>query len=298
MLPGRSGPSEPAPAYRAVMDPYSAPVLGEERLIPSHDGGQLLTVCAGDGPAVVLAHGFGVDRNEWNVVATRLLDSGHRVIAFDQRGHGRSRAGSEGIGSAPMARDYVTVLENYDVQDAVLAMHSMGGFVGIRFLLEYAEAAARLRGALLLATFAGDVNRDNAQNRLQIPLIRSGVLPWLVRSDLVGKPFARSLMGDNGDDAMAAAFLRMFRAQDFGPLVPVLQAMVDENRYPQLGSIALPTTIMVGTRDKTTPPFHTDELHAGIPGSTLERVSGAGHMVVWEEPDVVVGAIRRLSGLA
>jgi pimeloyl-ACP methyl ester carboxylesterase len=280
------------------MDPYSAPVPGEERLIPSHDGGQLLTVSAGDGPAVVLAHGFGVDRNEWNVVAARLLDAGHRVVAFDQRGHGRSTPGSEGIGSAPMARDYATVLETYDVQDAVLAMHSMGGFVGIRFLLDHPDTASRLRGALLLATFAGDVNRDNAQNRLQIPLIRSGVLPWLVRSDLVGKPFARSLMGDKGNDAMAAAFLRMFRAQDFGPLVPVLQAMVDENRYPQLGSIALPATIMVGTRDKTTPPFHTDELHAGIPGSTLERVPGAGHMVVWEEPDVVVSAIRRLAGVA
>jgi pimeloyl-ACP methyl ester carboxylesterase len=282
-----------------MANPYATPVPGDERIVTSGDGAQILTVSAGDGPTVVLAHGFAVDRNEWNVVAARLVAGGHRVIAFDQRGHGRSTAGRGGIGSGPMAQDYAAVLEAYDVRDGVLAMHSMGGFVGIRFLLEHPDVVReRLRGALLLATFAGDVNRDNAQNRLQIPLIRSGVLPWLVRSDLVGRPFARTIMGKKGNDEMGAAFLRMFRAQDFGPLVPILRAMVDENRYPELGAIDLPVAIMVGTADKTTPPFHTDELHAGIRGSTLERVPDVGHMVVWEEPEAVVSAIRRLAGTA
>jgi pimeloyl-ACP methyl ester carboxylesterase len=282
-----------------MANPYATPMPGDERTVTSADGAELLTVSAGDGPTVVLAHGFAVDRNEWNVVATQLVERGHRVIAFDQRGHGRSRPGRDGIGSGPMAQDYVAVLEAYDVLDGVLAMHSMGGFVGIRFLLEHAQVVhERLRGALLLATFAGDVNRDNPQNRMQIPLIRSGVLPWLVRSDLVGRRFARTIMGKKGNDEMGAAFLAMFRAQDFGPLVPILRAMVDENRYPQLGAIDLPVTIMVGTADKTTPPFHTDELHAGIRASTLERVPDVGHMVVWEEPEAVVAAIQRLAGTA
>lgn len=282
-----------------MANPYAGPVPGDERIVTSGDGAELLTVSAGDGPTVVLAHGFGVDRNEWNVVAIQLVERGHRVIAFDQRGHGRSRPGRDGIGTRPMAQDYVAVLEAYDVRDGVLSTHSMGGFVGIRFLLEYPQVVQeRLRGALLLATFAGDVNRDNPQNRMQIPLIRSGVLPWLVRSNVIGRPFARTIMGKKGNDDMGAAFLAMFRAQDFGPLVPILRAMVDENRYPELGAIDLPVTIMVGTADKTTPPFHTDELHAGIRGSTLERVPDAGHMVVWEEPEAVVAAIQRLAGTA
>lgn len=277
----------------------AAPLSGTERILDAHDGGRLRTVSAGEGPTVVLAHGFAVDMDEWNVVAASLVARGYRVVAFDQRGHSGSRAGSEGIGTAPMARDYVTVLEAYDVTDGVLAMHSMGGFIGVRFLVEHPDVvSARLRGALLLATFAGDVNRDNPQNKMQIPLIRSGILPKMVSTDLIGKPFARTLMGDKGTDEMGAAFLRMFRAQSFGPLVPILQAMVDENRYPELPAITLPTEIMVGTKDKTTPPFHTDELHAGIAGSALTRVPGAGHMVVWEEPDVVVGAIDRLAGRA
>jgi pimeloyl-ACP methyl ester carboxylesterase len=278
---------------------YAAPVAGDQRTITAHDGGSIAAVSAGEGPTVVFAHGFAVDRGEWNLVAAQLVESGHRIVAFDQRGHGATKPGSEGISTAAMARDYVTVLEAYDVRDGVLAMHSMGGFVGIRFLIDHADVAReRLRGAFLLATFAGDVNRDNPQNKMQIPLIRTGILPFLVRTDIVGKPFARTIMGKKGNDEMGQAFLKMFRAQDFGPLLPILHAMVDENRYPQLGSIDLPVAIMVGTDDKTTPAFHTDELHAGIAGSTLERVQDVGHMIVWEEPETVVATIRRLAGTA
>ena len=273
------------------------PLRGDVRVVPQADGTRIHTVSAGSGPTVVLAHGFAIDSGEWNVVADDLVARGRRVIAFDQRGHGRTTIGSEGVGSRQMAGDYAAVLAAYDVSDAVLVMHSMGGFVGVRFLVENPELVARhLRGALLVATFAGDVNRDNAQNKLQIPLIRSGVLPRLVATDLVGKPFARTLMGDGRTDAMVESFLAMFRAQRLGPLVPILTAMVEENRYPQLGSITLPCTILVGTKDKTTPPFHTDELHRGIPGSRLVRVPGAGHTVNWEAADEIVAEVEALLG--
>ena len=135
-----------------------------------------------------------------------------------------------------------------------------------------------------MSTMAGDVARDNPQNKLQIPLLKSGILgaPRAHRSRR--RPFARTLMGDEPDDEMGAAFLRMFRAQDLGPLVPILEAMVRENRYAALDAIDLPCTIVVGTSDRTTPPFHTEELAAGIRGSRLVRVPRAGHMVNWEAP--------------
>jgi pimeloyl-ACP methyl ester carboxylesterase len=272
-----------------------APLRGDVRVVTQGDGTQIHTVSAGSGPTVVLAHGFAIDSGEWNVIADDLVDRGRRVIAFDQRGHGQTTIGSDGVGSRQMAGDYAAVLAAYDVSDAVLVMHSMGGFVGVRFLLENPDLVSRhLRGAMLVATFAGDVNRDNAQNKLQIPLIRSGILPRLVATDLVGEPFARTLMGEGRTDAMVESFLAMFRAQKLAPLVPILEAMVQENRYPQLSAITLPCTILVGTKDKTTPPFHTDDLHRGIVGSRLVRVPGAGHTVNWEAADEIVTEIEAL----
>jgi pimeloyl-ACP methyl ester carboxylesterase len=274
---------------------YAAPLTGEPLVVTSADGARIHTVSAGSGPPVVLAHGFAIDKDEWNVVGSALVARGHRVIAFDQRGHGLSTIGRAGVGSWQMAGDYAAVLAAHDVHSGVLAAHSMGGFVAVRFLLDSRDLVERhLVGALLMSTMAGDVARDNPQNKLQIPLLKSGLLGRMVRTDVVGRPFARTLMGDEPDDAMGAAFLRMFRAQHLRPLVPILEAMVREDRYADLAGIELPCTIVVGDSDRTTPPFHTDELAAGIVGSRLVRVPRAGHMLNWEASDLVVDEVQRL----
>lgn len=276
---------------------YSAPFAGEARTIPTPDGGQLHTVSAGSGTPIVFAHGYAVDLDEWNLIGAALVERGYRVIAFDQRGHGRSTIGRDGMGSVAMSRDYGTVLEEYDVTDGVLVAHSMGGFLGIRFLVENPELVRqRLKALVLVATFAGDVNRKNPQNRVQIPMIRSGVMARIAASKRLGPPFAKSLLGDDKDPDMAQAFLEVFRQQHLPATIPVLEAMVRESRYDRLGEISLPCTIAVGTKDKTTPPFHTDELHRGIAGSRLVRIPGKGHMVNWEAADLLVEEIVALAG--
>jgi pimeloyl-ACP methyl ester carboxylesterase len=114
---------------------YGAPLEGTERFIERPDGTSLRTISMGSGDRTAfLAHGYGFTADEWNVVAPRLVDQGFTVIAFDQRGHGRSTIGTDGIGSQQMASDYGAVLEAYDVQQGVLVGHSMGGFLSIAFL--------------------------------------------------------------------------------------------------------------------------------------------------------------------
>src|SRR6478609_5872972 len=78
---------------------------GEEVTLARHDGTVLRALAAGQGPPVVLVHGYTVTLSEWNVVWDELLARGFRVIAFDQRGHGRSTLGTDGIGSESMAAD-------------------------------------------------------------------------------------------------------------------------------------------------------------------------------------------------
>jgi non-heme chloroperoxidase len=220
---------------------------------------------------------------------------GFRVVAFDQRGHGRSTIGSDGVGTAQMIGDYGAVLEAYDARDALFVGHSMGGFLAIAFLLDDNSGARERVGSLLLmATFAGDVNRSNPQNRLQIPLIQSGILARLLRVGAVGKAFTKSLVGDGYEPEMAEAFVPQFLAADHSNLVPILRALVSENRYDRLGEISLPCTIVVGDKDKTTPPFHTDDLHAGIANSKVVRIEGTGHSLNWEAPEVLAAEIEEL----
>ena len=276
---------------------YAASLEGTERLVDRPDGTRLRTISMGEGPrTVVLAHGYGASSQGWNVLAPSLVDRDLRVVAFDQRGHGGSTIGSDGISSASMASDYGAVLEAYDVQNGNLVGHSMGGFLALAFLLDDESGASdRVGGLLLMATFAGDVNRKNAQNRLQIPMIKSGFLLRLLSVRPIGQGFSKTIAGDGFEPEMGDAFVADFLEQDHSKLIPILEAMVGESRYDRLGELDLPCTVVVGSKDKTTPPFHTADLHAGIAGSELVTVPGMGHLLNWEAPEVLVEAILGLA---
>lgn len=279
-----------------MLNDFKRPLAAAERVITTDDGTRLSTVSMGSGTPVVLAHGFAIDMHEWNVIAEDLVRRGFRVIAFDQRGHGRSDIGSQGVGSRQMVDDYLAVLRDYDVTGGILVGHSMGGFLAIRALVEQPTALARhLRGCVLMATFAGDVNRKNFQNRVQIPMIQSGVMGKMIRSNAAAAFLAKSVMGDEKHPQMMDAFIDTFRRTDLQQLVPILTAFVKEDRYGELGNISLPCRIVVGEKDKTTPPFHTAWLHEGIKGSTLRRIPGKGHMLNWEAPEILVEEIVALA---
>ena len=277
---------------------YLAPVTGTETVIERPDGTRLLSTVSGSGTQgdVVLAHGYAIDRHCWNIIASELAGRGHRVISFDQRGHGKSNIGRDGMGSSQMAGDYLAVLERHDVRNGVMVGHSMGGFVLINALIDRPDAMSRhLKGAVLMATFAGDVNRKNPQNRVQIPLIRSGLMGRLINSDKFATSMAKTLLGDEKRPEFIAPFVKTFREQDLRGLMPILEAFVREDRYADLGRISLKCTIVVGDKDKTTPPFHTEWLHNGIVGSKLRRVVGKGHMLNWEAPEVLIEEIATLA---
>jgi non-heme chloroperoxidase len=267
---------------------------GVESWVQRPDGTRIRVVTSGSGRTVVLAHGYGVSMVEWNVVASALGAAGYRVVVFDQRGHGQSTIGADGIGSTPMAGDYLAVMEAVDARDAILAGHSMGGFLAIKALLDVPGVAARVTGLILFATFSGSVTRGSLQNRLQIPLIRSGLLEWLVSFDGIGRLFGRSIYGDAPSAAAIQAFLTSFRAQKHQALLPILSAFGEEDRAERLGEIKIPTVVICGRKDKTTPPWQSERLASSIPGAKMVWVEGAGHMVNWEAPDALVEAVKGL----
>lgn len=270
------------------------PLRGREETVTSHDGTQLWTVTMGDGSeTVLLAHGYGVTSREWNVIAEQLVVEGYRVIAFDQRGHGKSTVGNQGISSHAMAGDYRTLIEHFGLDGAVLVGHSMGTFVSMVFLLTYPEVAKRLRAAVLLSPFAGDVFHGSPQSRIQIYLIRFGLMQAIVGSEGTGAVlFGSTLYGDRPSPAGVRVFLEDFRSNNQSVLVPILEAFGNENYYDRVSEIKLPVTLICGRKDRTTPPWHAQQLAARIPDSHTIWVEGAGHLLNWEAPEVVVDAIR------
>lgn len=280
-------------------DPYPMEVLrdephGDESVIARPDGTLLRTISAGEGPTVVLAHGYGVTAHEWNLIWDPLIERGYRMIAFDQRGHGRSTLGADGASSGAMAADYAAVLEYYDVRHGILVGHSMGGFVAIRAVLDHPDVAQRLRGLVLVATWAGRLHDGAPLNWLQAPMLRLGIPQWLTRTTIGGTLFCATQMGPKPSPAMITVFRELFARQHHRALLPIVRAFMREDRYPRLGEIDVPTVVLVGDADRTTPVSHAQRLAAGIPNATLITIANAGHCLNWEAngPSTLIEAIQ------
>jgi non-heme chloroperoxidase len=271
------------------------PMNGKETFIEGHDGVKLRTIVGGEGSTVVLAHGFAGNLEGWNMVFNELVKSGFRVIAFDQRGHDKSTIGTDGVNSKAMANDYKTVLEHFDVKDGILVGHSMGGFLSIKFMLDYPEIAQnRLHGTLLMSTLAGDLSRDNSQNKSQIWLIKNGWIQTIMANESLATLFQSTFIG-TPYKAIIQTALQSSKSQDLVVLTPILEALVDENYYPQLSKIKTPCMVMLGTADKSTPSFHSEDLIKGIANARMVKVEGKGHLLNWEAHLKIVEEIKKMS---
>src|SRR5580700_10283216 len=108
------------------------------------------TDSGGQGPAVVFSHGFLMDRTMFGQQVTALAPE-YRVITWDQRGHGGTRA-TGAFTYWDSAADVLALLDQLGVERAVLAGMSQGGFLSLRAAL---TAPERVKALVLIDTQAG-----------------------------------------------------------------------------------------------------------------------------------------------
>jgi len=292
--------TENARKIKSMPDPYTYEQLskqpdGDEVFVEREDGTRIRAISAGDGDTVVLAHGYGVSLISWTILFQQLVDAGYHVIAFDLRGHGKSTIGKDGISSKAMSDDFKAVLDHFDVHDAILVSHSTGGFLSCLFQLNYPETVReRLKAGIFVGSLLGDVLKESFQNRLQIPLIKTGIMDWVVRSDVYSWSFGASLMGDNPSPSAVRVFNELFAQNPHKDLIPILEALANEEYYSRLDEIQIPTIVMCGKKDKTTPPWRSEEMGKRIPNAQNIWLEGVGHGLNWEAVDEIKSAIESL----
>lgn len=225
----------------------SKPIVGITEFVKMPDETRIHTISSGNGDTtILLAHGYGYNHIEWNILVEELNRLNYRTIVFDQRGHGKSSIGKEGIGSAAMASDYKNIIDHFKLENCIIVGHSMGGFLLMKFLLNNPEMQHKqIKSCVLIATFAGNVNKKSFQNRLQIPMIKSGILQKLVKWKPFGNLFVKSILGENPDPEVIRVFLEIFLAQDHSKLVPIMKAFAAEDHYDNLKNITIPCAIMI-----------------------------------------------------
>ncbi|HEU0250551.1 MAG TPA: alpha/beta hydrolase [Solirubrobacteraceae bacterium] len=156
------------------------------------DGVKLAGEEAGEGTPIILLHGLTATRR-YVLMGSRVLErSGHRVISYDARGHGRSGAAPapDAYSYELLASDLEAVLDQLQVQRAVLAGASMGAQTAIRFALDHPERVAAL--GLITPAFDPDAPRRPdvyaGWDRLARGLREKGVEGFLAAYDLDAVP--------------------------------------------------------------------------------------------------------------
>jgi 3-oxoadipate enol-lactonase len=241
----------------------------------------------GRGDAVVLLHGFPLDRRMWDAQVERLSQQ-HRVIAPDLRGFGRSGR-SDPFTIESLADDVHLFLEQLVAVPCVLAGLSMGGYVALAYAKKY---PSDLRGLILVDTKAeADTPQAKEGRAKMIDLVRSSGAA-AVAEQMLPKLIAPGTLQSRPD--VVRSLRAMMENCPPHTIEYALTAMRDRpDRMGELSSIGVPALVIVGDGDAITPPSVAEAMQKQIPGAKLDVIRGAGHMSPMEQPEQVNRAIER-----
>ncbi len=296
--------ADPARAALAV------PLAGRPIAVVSDDGTVLHAEVHGrdDGITVVLVHGWMCTSAVWRLQILALADH-VRVVAYDQRGHGRSRPAVEADYSGDaLAADLDAVLTQAvpDGEPAIVAGHSMGAMAVVAWAhAQGDEVGDRVAAVALVSVGVEDlIHRSTIipfptalaavravigervlATPLPLPARTNPVLSRLVKGITLGPAASPAQVAFCTDMLLEtpthvrAAFGATLSTFDLGDGLPAL---------------TVPAVVIAGEHDRLTPPVHARAIAAALPDATLVELPGVGHMIPIEAHAQVTEVIRRL----
>ncbi|MGW2926655.1 alpha/beta fold hydrolase [Streptomyces fungicidicus] len=285
--------------------PYAPPAAARELTALSADGARLhVEVHGPDGaPAVVLAHGWTCSTAFW-AAQIRDLSADHRVIAYDQRGHGRTPA-SPACSTEALADDLEAVLTATlgPGERAVIAGHSMGGMT---VMAAATRPAFRAHAAAVLLCSTGS-SRLVAESTV-LPLRPGRLRTWMTGRVLGSRaplgpvtPLARRIlrygtMGPASAPDMVEACARIVHACPRAVRHSWSHVLDRLDLDDGVRQLRVPVEIVAGSADRLTPPVHARVIAAALPHCVgVTELPGVGHMTPVEAPGQVTRRIRDLA---
>lgn len=243
------------------------------------DGVGIYYEAHGQGPPILLSHGYSATCRMWDGQVAALRDR-FRVIVWDMRGHGQSDVPADpaAYSEAATVADMAVVLQTCDAENAVIAGLSLGGYMSLAFHLRH---PSQVRALMLFDTgpgFRNEAAREswNARARSRADDLDSRGFAALGSSDEVRMSQHRSAAG------LAGAARGMLTQQD--------DAVIRS-----LETIRVPTLVLVGAND-TNFLAATDYMAGKIPSATKATIPDAGHASNLHQPAAFNRAVETFLG--
>lgn len=248
--------------------------------VNTDDGASLRASVHGNGsPTVVFVHGFTLDASVWDKVIEHLPDV--TAITYDLRGHGHSSLGSDQPDLSRLVADLSAILDGVDRTGVHVVGHSLGAFVA---LAARTDPTTTERLASVSAISAMDRSITNPMQRLAARVFSSGLGVAMLGRSRIGRSMIRPWFGpDPSSEQLDDA--RLMSARCTPPARNRIAATTSKiDLRPSLAQPGCPTLILCGEHDQATPPSHSERIAATIDNSELAISTGAGHMVITEQP--------------
>ncbi len=243
---------------------------------------------SGSGIPLLLIHGYPLSRAIWQPQLDGLADAA-RIIAPDLRGFGETNAANPPASVDQIAEDCHALLDALGIpRPVVVGGVSMGGYITLAFYRKY---AAEVAGLMLLATKSGPDSPEAKANRDKAIALAQEKGAAAIADGMLPKMFAPQTYASN--PALAAQLRAVMESASAPGITAALAAMRDRpDATPWLGQIERPTLILHGAEDALIPPSEAEAMQRVIPGSRLEIIPNAGHMLQLEQPERVNDVMR------
>lgn len=250
------------------------------------DGAHIFYQVAGSGTPLLLIHGFPLSGQLYQSQLAGLSNN-FQVITPDLRGFGKSQAPDGNASIATYAGDMLALLDHLGIRTAIIGGHSMGGQVTLEM---YRQAPERFAGMILIdtnpmaASFVekGEWRGYRKQGATDgvpsiVPIIEPQLLTGLTRAL---------------DSAKSNTMMDMLAEASVNGVEGGGQALATRQDYTSLlGSIEVPTLVLVGLEDPVYAFPISQMTQAAIPGAQLAVIPAASHASIFEQPQLANNAI-------
>lgn len=234
---------------------------------------------------VVLINGFGASSIGWPREWVRTLADDARVIMPDNRGSGWSQAVEAPFTVRDMADDVIDVLDDAEVERAVLMGLSMGGMIA----QEVALAAPERVAALCLVGTRPPAPKFTPPSASAAFALMRPLLPWDSLSNFYRRLWTAAAapgFAERHPDRIEELVSQCIeRPTPRAMLTNQMRALVAWGHAERLTRIAAPTVVVHGERDLFAPSANAAALAELIPGARLTLLADVGHLVPLEAPD-------------
>ena len=287
-------PQAAAPVEPAAAAPETAkmPVELEDKYATSDDGTKIHYVASGQGPLIVMVHGFPDYSGSWDKLTPKLNDA-YRVVAMDTRGYNLSDKpdGVDNYKMPKLVEDIQAVIKAEGAAKATVLGHDWGAVQAWNYAFTHPETLERLiiMSVPHPALFGRQISQSPENSNYARNFQKEGS-----EKNLTAEGLARSVL----DPADKAKYVEAFGRSSFAGMMNYYRANYPAapkpgEAPPTFPKIDVPTLVIHGMKDTALLSFgHNDTWDQITKDTTILMIPDSGHFIQRDAPDLLAAQIR------